>query len=64
MLVPIPLKVFLLDFKHHFFFFFLMTSLALSTLLRFHFDKQKIWMRLGLSIHTNTLSGFIENASI
>ena len=64
MLVPIPLKVFLLNFKHHFFFFFLMTTLAPSTLLRFRFETQKIWMRLGLSFHTNTLSVFNENASI
>ena len=40
MLVPIPSKVFLLDFKHHF-FFFLMTTLAPSTLLRFRFETQK-----------------------
>ena len=63
MLVPIPSKVFLLYFKHHF-FFFLMTTLAPSTLLRFCFETQKISMRLGLSIQTNTLIVFIENASI
>ena len=63
MLVPIPSKVFFLDFKHHF-SFFLMTTLAPSTLLRFRFETQKISMRLGLSIQTNTLIVFIENASI
>ena len=52
MLVPIPSKVFFLDFKHHF-FFFLMTTLAPSTLLRFRFETQKISIRLGLSIQTN-----------
>ena len=42
-----------------------MTTLAPSTLLlRFRFETQKISMRLGLSIHTNTLSVFNENASI
>ena len=32
--------------------------------MRFRFETQNIWTRLGLSIHTNTLSGFTENASI
>ena len=63
MLVPIPVKGFLLDFKHHF-FFFLMTTLAPSTLLGFRFETQKISMGLGLSVHTNTPSVFIEKASI
>ena len=42
-----------------------MTTLASSTLLlRFRFETQKISMRLGISIHTNALSVFNENASI
>ena len=42
-----------------------MTTLASSTLLlRFRSETQKISMRLDISIHTNTLSVFNENASI
>ena len=42
-----------------------MTTLAPSTLLlRFRFETQKISMRLGISIQTNTLRVFKENASI